>query len=224
MMCRVAGTDCYYEKNEAIKPQSKRARIQKRQPDRTQSAESRPAFPPRTRDNQSEEHLESLIDGEFELTHFVGPIMADDAKVVEQHCTPKDKASQEGTRYKIYSNDSGETILYTKVSRSHPGLQSKAAAGEQQRIIMEQILGHCAEELINMYVAIHTEILLLTERAQDTSTRSIHLFQFSMHVRFKILRISTPSCARFTLFRYYIGTLPMSFASILSQTPNTFGT
>lgn len=153
-MCRISGIDCYYEKNEIIiSSPSKRARVQSTQCDRTRSVEPRPRLPPALGDSQLEVRLETLIDGEFELTHIVGPIMADDAKVVEQHCSPRDTASQDATRYKVYSNDSRETILYTKVSRCRPGLQPNAAAGSHQRILMEKILGHHAEELINMYVA-----------------------------------------------------------------------
>jgi hypothetical protein len=43
-------------------------------------------------------------------------------------------------------------MLYTKVSRRRPGFLSSSVPGAQQRIIMEQILGSHAEEVVNMYV------------------------------------------------------------------------
>ena len=151
-MCRVAGIDCYYNTGKPIQVQSKRLRTQRVGSNATPRQEVAVLPSPDPGSREVEARWETLVDEDSELTHIVGPIMADDAKVVEQHFSPGITTAQGGSHYKVCSNDSREPMLYTKVSRRRPGFQSNSVAGSQQRMIMEQILGHYKEEVISMYV------------------------------------------------------------------------
>lgn len=142
-MCRVAGVDCYYLSSDIDKSSRKR----RSRPVEGQSTSNREP----TSHNEPEAQcrdLETLVDEESELTGIVGPLLADDAKIVHQHYLPGMNI-HERSQYRVFSDDTRESVLYTKVSRRRPGSQYHIAAGAEQRIIMEQILGNCTEDLVN---------------------------------------------------------------------------
>lgn len=151
-MCRVAGIDCYYSKNEPVKPKNNRHRPRQTVPKESAQQAIGLVCTSRHDHHETETGLETLIDGESELSHIISPIMADDAKVVQQHFSPEDGTQNEKRYYRVCSNDTGKPIIYSKELRRPPGLQSSATAGAQQGVIMEQILGQSKEELVNMYV------------------------------------------------------------------------
>jgi hypothetical protein len=161
-MCRVAGIDCYYSKNEPVTVINNLQRARLAEPEQSSRQEIGLDFSPRYEYRETEAVLETLIDGESELSHIISPIMADDAKVLQQHFSPEDGTQHESGYYRVCSNDTGKPIIYSKELRRPPGLQSSAAAGAQQRVIMEQILGQFKEELVNTYVhcsMIHDSLL-----------------------------------------------------------------
>ena len=154
-MCRVAGIDCYYMNNAPVGTANKRRRIETAELERASPQVSSPAYPPGRRHRSLDKSLDTLIDEESDLTHIVGPLIADDAKVVHQHCSPEKTSRDNESHYRVFLSDTTEPILYTKACRRRPGQQSSPAAGAQQRIIMEQILGDCTKDLVSMYVAMH---------------------------------------------------------------------
>jgi hypothetical protein len=191
VMCRVASVNCCYEGTEDVGRQSKRPRAGSDESGETSSQYAPHRFSPQPGNHKIRKQEANLVDMESESIHIVGPIMANDAQVVERYMSPKDTISQDKAQYTVYSNDSREPILYTKVSRCRPGLQPSGVAGAQQRVIIEQILGPFTEELINTYVTVYQPILLFTQIVPDTSITSTLHSRSSIEAPFKRTRIST---------------------------------
>jgi hypothetical protein len=149
-MCRVAEVDCYYVNQNTPTSSGRRRYSRAFQGEHSSTDVLSTQCSPNGRYHEQDTNLETLVDGDSELTRIVGPLISDDAKIVQQHCAPEIATADKESHYKIFSDDIAEPVLYTKAARRHPGFPSSTAAGAQQRIIMEQILGDCAGDLINM--------------------------------------------------------------------------
>jgi hypothetical protein len=86
---------------------------------------------------------------------IVGPVAAEDAQVIEKFL-PSEQSNKSveiaNKPYNVYSSDPRKPILYTKVSRRRQGVRLGFPPGENQKEILEQILGPHKDELVRLYV------------------------------------------------------------------------
>lgn len=164
-MCRVSGIDCCYDQSldgaKSLETSKKRARISGRgapsalqeifRPPYDESGAAINARASESRSLEFEADQRNVLEGSSESAHIVGPILVNDARIVEQYISPDERTGDVEVPYNVYSNDREEPILYTKVSRRRPGSNSKSSAGAKQREILEQILGPFANELVDLY-------------------------------------------------------------------------
>ena len=103
----------------------------------------------------SEPSRPGVEDPQNESVFIVGPVVADDAQIIEQHMPPEGPNKAELTNshpYNVYSNDPRKPILYTTVARRRRGLRVGTPPGENQKEILEQILGPFKQDLVRLYV------------------------------------------------------------------------
>lgn len=109
-------------------------------------------------DSRGSEHSRPGVeDPQNESVFIVGPVVADDAQVIEQHMPPEGSSKAEVPNshpYNVYSNDPRKPILYTTVSRRRRGVRVGTPPGENQKEILEQILGPFKQDLVRLYVPI----------------------------------------------------------------------
>lgn len=110
-------------------------------------------------DSRGSEHSRPGVeDPQNESVFIVGPVVADDAQVIEQHMPPEGGSNKAEVRnshpYNVYSNDPRKPILYTTVSRWRRGVRVGTPPGENQKEILEQILGPFKQDLVRLYVPI----------------------------------------------------------------------
>jgi hypothetical protein len=94
-------------------------------------------------------------DPQNESVHIVGPVAAEDAQVIEKFMPSErsNKSVETGKKpYNVYSNDPRKPILYTTVSRRRQGVRLGFPPGENQKEILEQILGPFKHDLVKLYV------------------------------------------------------------------------
>lgn len=104
----------------------------------------------------SEKRDESLRrkidDPQNESVLIVGPVAAEDAQVIEKFM-PSERSSkiENGNKpYNVYSNDPRKPILYTTVSRRRQGVRIGCPPGENQKEILEHLLGPFKQDLVRL--------------------------------------------------------------------------
>ena len=122
-------------------------------------SENTPDLPPSKtpqRDRRSESGRHGPEDSQNESVFIVGPVVADDAQVIEKFMPPKtsnERVQPKSHPYNVYSNDPKKPILYTTVSRRRQGVRVGTPPGENQKEILEQVLGPFKDVLVKLYVA-----------------------------------------------------------------------
>ncbi|GAD93400.1 C6 transcription factor [Paecilomyces variotii No. 5] len=94
-------------------------------------------------------------DPKNESVHIVGPVAAEDAQVIEKFMPPERSNKSPESRknpYNVYSNDPRKPILYTTVSRRRQGMRMGNPPGENQKEILEQILGPFKDDLVKLFI------------------------------------------------------------------------
>jgi hypothetical protein len=85
-------------------------------------------------------------------------VVADDANVIEKYMPPqrsnKSVEPRNNHPYNVYSNDPRKPILYTTVSRRRQGMRVGIPPGENQKEILEQILGPFKDDLVRLYASL----------------------------------------------------------------------
>ncbi|KAJ0419997.1 fungal-specific transcription factor domain-containing protein [Aspergillus carlsbadensis] len=183
LLCRVQGADCHYQEegnSELPNPHAPEptgwhtdhvaenfhaGQKRKRTPDSAsplhssrrveglpEVRRSNSAVP--SRPNEHKRH--GIDDGQNESVFIVGPVVADDANVIEKYMPPqRSNKSVEPTNnhpYNVYSNDPRKPILYTTVSRRRQGMRVGIPPGENQKEILEQILGPFKDDLVRLFL------------------------------------------------------------------------
>ncbi|KAI1927267.1 hypothetical protein LOZ58_002221 [Ophidiomyces ophidiicola] len=89
-----------------------------------------------------------------EFVHIIGPVAADDAQVIERYM-PSERSKKSPdikTPYNVYSNDPRKPILYTTVARRRQGVRPCGIPGENQKDVIEQILGPFKHDLVTIFL------------------------------------------------------------------------
>ncbi|KAJ5960120.1 uncharacterized protein N7479_007270 [Penicillium vulpinum] len=183
LLCRVQGADCHYQEEantdtsvlsvqdskswppmmEAV-PGQKR----KRSPDGVAHL-SQNNIPPRQPMNGPSPHgttssggrrgsdprRKTIEDPQNESVLIVGPMVAEDAQVIEKHMPPERTSQSEEPNshpYNIYSSDPRKPVLYTTISRRRKGMRRGTPPGENQKEVLEQILGPFKHDLVRLFI------------------------------------------------------------------------
>lgn len=183
LLCRVQGADCHYEEESNYEPSAASGAVakgwsvgqnvetpvsgqkRKRTPDvPLNSSRSTTEF---TSENDSslrtsksagdgrgsESRRQGLEDPNNESVLIVGPMVAEDAQVIEKFMPPERSSKSMQPRshpYNVYSSDPRKPILYTTVSRRRQGVRVGIPPGENQKEILEQILGPFKHNLVRL--------------------------------------------------------------------------
>lgn len=182
LLCRVQGADCHYQEEanadtsiinapdpkswpgpSTVEPAPGQKR--KRSPDGlshlNQSIQSRQPLngpsPHGTNSSSgrrgSDSRRKDLDDPQNESVLIVGPMVAEDAQVIEKHMPPERTSQSEEPKshpYNIYSSDPRKPVLYTTISRRRKGMRRGTPPGENQKEILEQILGPFKQDLVRL--------------------------------------------------------------------------
>ena len=183
LLCRVQGADCHYQEEasadtsiistadtkpwpgaQPVEPVSGHKR--KRSPDRspissghvpqrsstngpspqgTNSSSGRRGSDARRKAYEDDRHTESVL--------IVGPMVAEDAQVIEKLMPPERSSLSEepgNNPYNSYSTDPRKPVLYTTISRRRKGMRMGVPPGENQKEILEQILGPFKHDLVRL--------------------------------------------------------------------------
>lgn len=187
LLCRVQGAVCHYqdesyESSVPSVPESKSWSVdqgmdkissgqkRKRTPDiispptserRTEAPSNVPRAQSAGDSRGSDPSRPGVEDPQNESVFIVGPVVADDAQVIEQHMPPEGTSKAEVPNshpYNVYSNDPRKPILYTTVSRRRKGVRLGTPPGENQKEILEQILGPFKHDLVRLYVLLSCDV------------------------------------------------------------------
>ncbi|KAL6236616.1 hypothetical protein BDW75DRAFT_206497 [Aspergillus navahoensis] len=182
LLCRVQGADCHYQEEpgnelpathgpeptvwhsgavgDGYHTGQKRKRspdtvsppmTSRREDDMSEVRRSHSAVPRRG----SEPGRHGVEDPQNESVFIVGPVVADDANVIEKHMPPQQSnrsVELKNHPYNVYSNDPRKPILYTTVSRRRQGMRVGIPPGENQKEILEQILGPFKDDLVRLFL------------------------------------------------------------------------
>ncbi|CAG8336371.1 unnamed protein product [Penicillium salamii] len=94
-------------------------------------------------------------DPQNESVLIVGPMVAEDAQVIEKHMPPEQRSLSEEPKshpYNIYSSDPRKPVLYTTISRRRKGMRRGTPPGENQKEVLEQILGPFKHDLVRLFI------------------------------------------------------------------------
>ncbi|KAL2814540.1 fungal-specific transcription factor domain-containing protein [Aspergillus cavernicola] len=183
LLCRVQGADCHYQEessNELPTPHGSETmgwhsnniadsfhagQKRKRTPELTspsQASRRGEVLPEVRRSNPamarrgSEPRRHGVEDPQNESVFILGPVVADDANVIEKYMPPhrsnKSVEPRNNHPYNVYSNDPRKPILYTTVSRRRQGMRVGIPPGENQKEILEQILGPFKDDLVRLFL------------------------------------------------------------------------
>ncbi|KAK2797562.1 hypothetical protein FQN50_009157 [Emmonsiellopsis sp. PD_5] len=182
LLCRVQGADCHYREDQSstVRPQlygqgnhaNKRLHVEPQVPQkRPRAQQSPPSFsgmstsageveasnqrsPPRDTIRRSNGHTPALEEPLGESVHIIGPVAAEDAQVIERFMPSESSMKRPDTKapYNVYSNDPRKPILYTTVSRRRQGLRTTGIPGDNQKEIIEQILGPFKHDLVKIFL------------------------------------------------------------------------
>ncbi|GKZ27646.1 hypothetical protein AbraIFM66951_006001 [Aspergillus brasiliensis] len=180
LLCRVQGADCHYQEETNHDPPlinshepkpwaPDHTRVlslgQKRK--RTPDAIESPSHPSRRRASsvahsdsaldrrRSESRSQGVDDPHNESVLIVGPVVAEDAQVIERYMPPERTSKSvepKSQPYNVYSSDPRKPILYTTVSRRRQGMRVGVPPGENQKEILEQILGPFKRDLVRLFI------------------------------------------------------------------------
>ena len=103
----------------------------------------------------SDSRRKDMDDPQNESVLIVGPMVAEDAQVIEKHMPPERTSQSEEPKshpYNIYSSDPRKPVLYTTISRRRKGMRRGTPPGENQKEVLEQILGPFKHDLVRLYV------------------------------------------------------------------------
>jgi hypothetical protein len=103
----------------------------------------------------SDSRRKDMDDPQNESVLIVGPMVAEDAQVIEKHMPPERASQSEEPKshpYNIYSSDPRKPVLYTTISRRRKGMRVGTPPGENQKEVLEQILGPFKHDLVRLYV------------------------------------------------------------------------
>lgn len=115
-------------------------------PHGTNSSSGRRGSDPRRKDADDPQNESVLI---------VGPMVAEDAQVIEKYMPPEQRSLSEEPKsqpYNIYSSDPRKPVLYTTISRRRKGMRKGTPPGENQKEVLEQILGPFRHDLVRLWV------------------------------------------------------------------------
>ncbi|KAL4781691.1 fungal-specific transcription factor domain-containing protein [Aspergillus varians] len=182
LLCRVQGADCHYQEesiSELSTPHTQEPAVwhsdsvgeafhagQKRKRTPENASPSQPSRPGdglsgiRRSDSAmpsrgSEPRRHAVEDPHNESVFIVGPVVADDANVIEKHMPPhrsNKSVEPKNQPYNVYSSDPRKPILYTTVSRRRQGMRVGIPPGENQKEILEQILGPFKDDLVRLFL------------------------------------------------------------------------
>lgn len=179
LLCRVQGADCHYQEDPAPDetqffdadtkrpPQSLSGHKRKRESELISDGNDESADPSSDTGRGSSSVREGgdgrdadsrrrkFEDPQDESVLIVGPVAAEDAQVIEKFMPTErsSKSVEKGKKpYNVYSNDPRKPILYTKVSRRRQGVRLGFPPGENQKEILEHILGPFKRDLVQLYV------------------------------------------------------------------------
>ncbi|CAL5870148.1 uncharacterized protein PFLUO_LOCUS4383 [Penicillium psychrofluorescens] len=183
LLCRVQGADCHYQEEPnpdasvLSAPESKTWPIsrmealssgqkRKRSPDGLANSPSN--IPTRQSTNgpspqnttssggrRGSDSRRNYDDPQNESVLIVGPMVAEDAQVIEQHMPPERFSQSEEPKnhpYNVYSSDPRRPILYQTISRRRKGMRVGTPPGENQKEILEQILGPFKHDLVRLFI------------------------------------------------------------------------
>ncbi|KAL3472222.1 fungal-specific transcription factor domain-containing protein [Aspergillus californicus] len=182
VLCRVQGADCHYQEeigndmpssrglepsvwhSDHIGDSFHQGQKRKHTPDinspsrRSRQSENLPES--RQTDSAmakrgSESRRHDVEDPQNESVFIVGPVVADDANVIEKYMPPHRSNKSVEPRnhpYNVYSNDPRKPILYTTVSRRRQGMRVGIPPGENQKEILEQVLGPFKDDLVRLFL------------------------------------------------------------------------
>ncbi|KAJ9311633.1 transcriptional regulator family: Fungal Specific TF [Paecilomyces variotii] len=170
LLCRVQGADCHYREEssqdswpvEQLAAGQKRKRTPELTPTPPQDGSRSPSdriyghsLLHRESGRQSSSRSRGPEDPKNESVHIVGPVAAEDAQVIEKFMPPERSNKSPESRknpYNVYSNDPRKPILYTTVSRRRQGMRMGNPPGENQKEILEQILGPFKDDLVKLFI------------------------------------------------------------------------
>ncbi|OXV09556.1 hypothetical protein Egran_02682 [Elaphomyces granulatus] len=181
LLCRVQGADCHYQEESNIpEAQAVEASVnafsethpilghgqrKRRKPIETASASLTAADavgspsekgPVSRRGSVGKPPNRKFEDsGQNESVLIVGPVAAEDAQVIEKFMPPEKSSRSVDTSkkpYNVYSNDPRKPILYTTVSRWRQGVRVSSPPGENQKEILEQILGPFRHDIVKLFL------------------------------------------------------------------------
>lgn len=164
LLCRVQGADCHYQEDPPPDEPGSIGSGVHRSPSQTltgqkrkRDSESGPDGPDDSTDasGQADRGVSGAKskdeDPQNESVLIVGPVAADDAQVIEKFSEQSNKPPDKGKKpYKFFSNDPRKPILYTTVSRRRQGVRQGVPPGDNQREILEQILGPFRHDLVKL--------------------------------------------------------------------------
>jgi Fungal Zn(2)-Cys(6) binuclear cluster domain len=181
VLCRIQGADCHYQedsmpedsqiissdKHSSASPSlnsHKRKRgseiVEKgidnyENPPSKANGSSTFTVPSESRDTERSRR-KTTEDPHNESVLIVGPVAAEDAQVIEKFMPSEqsNKSVEKGQKpYNVYSNDPRKPILYTTVSRRRQGMRLGSPPGENQKEILEHLLGPFKQDLVRLYVS-----------------------------------------------------------------------
>lgn len=127
-----------------ISPPNSDRRVEAPNVHRAQTSANRRASDPGSRGDE---------DPQNESVFIVGPVVADDAQVIEKYMPPERSSKSVEPKnhpYNVYSNDPRKPILYQTVSRRRQGVRVGTPPGENQKEILEQVLGPFKHDLVRL--------------------------------------------------------------------------
>ncbi|KAI3207071.1 transcriptional regulator family: Fungal Specific TF [Penicillium roqueforti] len=104
---------------------------------------------------ESDLRRKDMDDPQNESVLIVGPMVAEDAQVIEKHMPPERSSQSEEPNshpYNIYSSDPRKPVLYTTISRRRKGMRKGTPPGENQKEVLEQILGPFKHDLVRLFI------------------------------------------------------------------------
>ncbi|EZG09028.1 hypothetical protein H106_01933 [Trichophyton rubrum CBS 735.88] len=177
LLCRVQGADCHYGEDKSnlidqsapttsaetkpwsMPPDTKGLKRTHDEMSSASPARNLMEIPPvaskenLVKSTPKAENEQGYRHGPGESVHIVGPVAAADAQVIERYSERSNNHSPDRkTPYNVYSNDPRKPILYTTVSRRRQGLRTTGTPGENQREIIEQVLGPFKHDLVKIFL------------------------------------------------------------------------
>lgn len=182
LLCRVQGAECHYQEESTLENGTGKSGWSMEQAAGTPIAGRKRKFSPDIPSNtsrssmdftsgsirdlppsksadgssrRSESRRRAPEDPNNESVLIVGPVVAEDAQVIEKFmplepssATPQPKNHP----YNVYSSDPRKPILYTTVSRRRQGMRVGIPPGENQKEILEQVLGPFKHDLVRLFL------------------------------------------------------------------------